>query len=150
MKKIITKISLLLLVISSLWILLIENVNAESNTIKVAVTEEIPWANCQNISEWKKDESWNLLPPKYECEIEQGFGTIIKMLGQIIKYFTYIASLGGVLFIVINGIMYSMWWADWELKEGSKKRIIQALIGLILLFLSGVILYLIAPWIYKL
>jgi hypothetical protein len=30
------------------------------------------------------------------------------MLAGMIKYFTFIAGIGGVLFLVVNGIMYSM------------------------------------------
>jgi hypothetical protein len=37
---------------------------------------------------------------------------------------------------------------DQSLKDGAKKRIIQTLLGLVLLMLSGVILNAIAPWIY--
>jgi hypothetical protein len=30
------------------------------------------------------------------------------MIAGIIKYFTFIAGIAGVLFLVINGVMYSM------------------------------------------
>jgi len=70
-------------------------------------------------------------------------------MGGIIKYFTYIAALACVLFIVINGILYSMSGMDAGLKDGAKKRIIQTLLGLVVLMLAGVILNAVAPWIYK-
>ena len=67
----------------------------------------------------------------------------------MIKYFTYIASLAAVLFIVINGLLYSMAGINDGLKTGAKERIMKTLIGLIILLLSGVILNAIAPWVYK-
>jgi hypothetical protein len=67
----------------------------------------------------------------------------------MIKYFTFIAGIGGVLFLVVNGIMYSMGWMDAWMKDEAKKRIWKTLSGLIVLLLSWVILNLVAPWIYK-
>lgn len=67
----------------------------------------------------------------------------------MIKYFTYIAALAAVLFIVVNGILYSMSGIDEGLQSAAKERIIKTLIGLAVLMLSGVILNAIAPWIYK-
>lgn len=109
----------------------------ELNAVSVEVTEAIPWANCSG--------GWG----EYTCNVGTWFSTISQMMGGIIKYFTFIAALGWVLFIVINGILYSMSWMDQSLKDGAKKRIIQTLLGLLLLMLSGVILNAIAPWVYK-
>ena len=67
----------------------------------------------------------------------------------IIKWFTYIAAIGAVLFIVINGIMYSMSGIDQSMKDEAKKRITKTLLWLVVLLLSWVILNLVAPWIYK-
>ena len=85
----------------------------------------------------------------YECTVKKWFKSVIIMMWKVIKYFTYIASLWGVLFIIVNGIMYSMWWAEPSLKDEAKKRIVWTLVWLVLLFLSWVILNMIAPWIYK-
>lgn len=117
-----------------------------TNEITVQVTEKMPWMEgCwDNLNKWKKDKNWNDLTPLYECTIKPGFWSVQKMLAWIIKYFTFIAWIGWVLFLVINGIMYSMW--D---KEEAKKRIIKTLTWLIVLFCSWVILNLVAPWIYK-
>jgi hypothetical protein len=71
------------------------------------------------------------------------------MLWNILQYFTYIAALVWVLFIVYNGILYSMWGLDESFKTEAKKRIIWTLLGLVLLFLAWPLLQLIAPWIYK-
>jgi magnesium-transporting ATPase (P-type) len=99
----------------------------------------MPWMDDCTEAEWHTEES-----PLYKCTIEPGFWSVQKMLAWIIKYFTFLAWIGWVLFLVINGIMYSMW--D---KEEAKKRIIKTLTGLIILFSSWVILNLVAPWIYK-
>ncbi len=145
MKKYIIKV---LLILSIIWLALlglIWNTYAEESWswITVTVTEKIPWANCwDNLAAiWEN--------PRYECTIAKWFGSIIKMMWNIIKYFTFIAALWAVLFIIINGIMYSMWWIDSWMKDEAKKRITWTLIWLILLFLSWVILNMIAPWIYK-
>lgn len=116
---------------------------ADTKPIKVTVTERIPWADCgENLSE---DPEY----PKYICKVEKWTAWVIWMLWNIIKWFTYLAWLVGVLFIVYNGIMYSMGWADQALKDEAKKRIWWTLIWLVLLFLSGPLLQIIAPWIYK-
>ena len=60
----------------------------------------------------------------------------MKLFGSIIKYFTYIAALSCVLFIVINGILYSMAGINDSLKTGAKERIMKTLMGLVLLMLS--------------
>ncbi len=145
-KTLIIKILILLSLISFSGINFIWNTYAtdeESKWIKVTVTEKIPWANCEE--KWKAEDGETQM---YECTVKKWFWSVIEMLWKIIKYFTYIAALAWVLFIVVNGIMYSMWWADDSFKTESKKRIIATLIWLAVLMLSWVILNAIAPWIY--
>lgn len=120
--------------------------SSESWWIIVKVSEKIPWAEC---SELYEDENDTELVTWYECNVWKWFTAVTIMLWKIIKYFTYIAALGWVLFIVINWILYSMWWVNDEFKSKSKERIIWTLIWLVLLMLSWVILNMIAPWIYK-
>ncbi len=147
MRKILTK---LLIIIWIIWFISINNLSityAEweaSSWIKIEVTEKIPWANCS--PKWTAKE-WET--QMYECNVEKWFWAVTVMLGRMIKYFTYIAALAWVLYIIINGIIYSMWWADESFKDESKKRIVATLTWLVLLFLSWIILNLIAPWIYK-
>ena len=83
------------------------------------------------------------------CNVPTGFSLIMSMMWGIIKYFTYLAGLSAVLFIVVNGILYSMAGINESLKTWAKDRIMKTLIGLVILMLSGVILNTIAPWIYK-
>ena len=146
MKKIITKILLIFFLLISVGLYFTENTFAEDMT--VIVTEKIPWANCVEET-LEENTDYPVKTWKYKCTIKPWFGSIMIMLWDIIKYFTYIAGLGWVLFIVINGMMYSMWGMDQGMKDESKKRISKTLIWLILLFLSWSILNMIAPWIYK-
>jgi lysylphosphatidylglycerol synthetase-like protein (DUF2156 family) len=140
MKKIAIK-TLLLIFFTLIWtgITHAAKVCEDKEGTKVQVTEYIPWVCC----EWP--DAWPFI-----CYVKPWFWTVMTMMGKVIQYFVFLASLWGVLFIVINGIMYSMGWADQSLKDESKKRIVQTLIGLALLFLSWVILNLIAPWIWVL
>lgn len=103
--------------------------------IQVKVTEYIPWAWCDKIP-----KDWI-----YTCTMTPWFWTIQSMIWWIIKWFTAIAALSWVLFIVVNWMMLSMWW--WN-KDDAKKHITKTIIWLILLLLSWAILYMLFPWIY--
>jgi lysylphosphatidylglycerol synthetase-like protein (DUF2156 family) len=70
------------------------------------------------------------------------------VMAWIIKYALFISSLAGVLFIVINWILYSMAWMSDSLKTESKDRIVKTLIGIVLLLMSWTILHILAPWVY--
>ena len=140
-------------IITSLWF---GNAYAEEWTkakkISVQVTEKMPWMTGCYLTGTKLDTTTVADSSKwqtYTCTIEAGFGSVQLMLSGMIKYFTFIAGIAGVLFLVINGIMYSMWGMDPGMKDEAKKRISKTLVWLIVLFSSGVILNLVAPWIYK-
>jgi hypothetical protein len=157
MKNILIKIILLLSISIFIWLNYISNTYAEDSwKVTVIVTEQIPWAWCEEVkSDWKtkgwltKKEVEDWETQMYKCEIKKGFWSVIEMMWRIIKYFTFIASLWAVLFIILNGILYSMWGAEPSMKDDAKKRIMWTLIWLVLLLLSWVILNIIAPWIYK-
>lgn len=150
MKKILTKLLLSLFFLWLIWNNYISNTYAEWSIITI-VTEEIPGAWCKPLTEdWKTiwlRKDWKT--QMYKCSVKKWFWTVIEMLWNIIKYFTFIASLWAVLFIILNWILYSMWWAEPSMKDDAKKRITWTLIWLVLLLLSWVILNAIAPWIYK-
>lgn len=134
--KTITKIIIAIITIFTIFYLNNEIVLAKTSApIVVTVTEAIPW-----VCEWG---SWWTT-----CTVQRGFNSVMQMMWKIIKYFTFIAALWWVLFIVINWILYSMWWMEQSMKDEAKKRIVQTLIWLILLLMSWVILHAIAPWIY--
>ena len=133
-------IKLLIIFISLSFILAIQ-VNASVQTgVEVKVTEYVPWANC-----WSPDEETWIIT----CTIPKGFSAIEWVFWNMIKYFTLITLLWCVLFIVINGILYSMSWLNDGLKASAKDRITKTLIWLVLLFLSWWILNTLAPWVYK-
>lgn len=138
MKKIIL---LSIFIITSLWF---NNTYAATWEVIVQTTEKMPWmTGCVN-ADWYTDEN-----PLYNCTIQPGFSSVQEMLSGIIKYFTFIAGIAWVLFLVINWIMYSMGWMDAWMKDEAKKRISKTLVGLMVLFCSWIILNLVAPWIYK-
>ena len=149
MKNILLKLLLIFSILSFSWINYIWNTYADSWTT-VIVTEKIPGAWCEEISEKKtnnkKTEKKVIM---YKCTIKWWFASVMVMLWKLIKYFTYIAGLWAVLFIIINWILYSMWGAEPSMKDDAKKRITWTLVWLTLLFLSWVFLNLVAPWIYK-
>lgn len=141
MKKILIFITLFL---GIFWVTYAaENTSTASDTITVQVTEKMPWMD-DCVPRHKRD--WSTL---YTCKVEPGFASVQKMLAWMIKYFTFIAGIGGVLFLVVNGIMYSMGGMDPGMKDKAKERIWKTLSGLVVLLLSWVILNLVAPWIYK-
>ena len=141
MRTLFIKILILISIVIFWYVNYIPNVSAEEGWVTVTVTERIPWLDC---APKENEEKW-----PYKCTIKKWFSDIIDMLGAIIKYFTFFVWLAWVLFIVINWIMYSMWWMDQELQTKSKERIIKTIIWLIVLLLSWIILNLVAPWIYK-
>jgi len=112
-----------------------------AQAISIEVTEPIPGAWCVK---WGADDS-----ELYTCYIQNGFWGVTWVIGAMIKYFTYIASLAAVLFIVINGILYSMAGINDSLKSWAKERITKTLIWLIILMISWLILNAVAPWVYK-
>lgn len=128
------------------WLTYISNVNAEEWDVVVVTSERIPWAECDAITADTSD--WTVLTWRYKCTIGKWFSSITMMMWKIVKYFTFIAWLGGVLFIVLNGILYSMSWMEPAMKDDAKKRITGTILGLILLLISWVILKLVAPWVY--
>ena len=138
MKKIILILSILIISIFS-----INNTNAaEPADIKVYISIDFSPVI------WICSQEWTAPDIKYFCNVPRWVNWFEIVMAWFIKYITFIASLAWVLFIVVNWIMYSMWWADDSLKTESKKRIIQTLIWLILLLMSWVILHIVAPWVY--
>lgn len=119
--------------------------------VKVVVTEKIPWVTCNSIDEGIVDDNWNIdtAPSwRFECFVPLGMKGVLIMLGRMIRWFTGIALIWAVLFLVINGIHLSAGWLDGNAKSEVKKRIMMTLGWIILLLLAGPILKLIAPWVY--
>jgi hypothetical protein len=138
------KLIIIFWVIIASSLAVVNNTYAEAWSTKVRTTEDVPWGNCSVIKK-NKDGS----PRLYECTVESSFNSVMKVMNKMIKYGTLIASLAWVLFIVINWIAISASGVDSSAKEAAKWRITQTLLWLILLLLTGTLLNIIAPWIYK-
>jgi hypothetical protein len=143
MKNIFKKLSVLWIILFS-WLLYSSDVNA----IKVSVTQDLSaiWLPCSAVS---KETQWQSQWTGYECEIGTGFWAVTGIFQWLLKYVTFIAALWAVLFIVINGILYSMAGLDEHLKSDAKHKIWMMLGWILLLLLSWVVLNIIAPWVYK-
>lgn len=140
--KITIKILLLLCLLFSFNLSFAE----DARTIKITVTEPIPWANCAETTNTSAE--WPV-KPKIVCEVPVWWTAALGIMWQIIRWFTAVAMIVWVLFIVLNWIYLSMWGVDSWAKEAVKKRIMMALGWLILLLLSWPLLSLIAPWVYN-
>ncbi len=126
------------------------NIYAEdTGTIKVEVPINFSWVFGSNEEGGVKcsDTAWD--NGKYYCNVPKWTSWFQVVLAWIIKYLIFIASLAWVLFIVINGILYTMSGINDSLKSSAKERIIKTLLWIILLIMSWVILNIIAPWVYK-
>ncbi len=125
-------------------------VTFDTYAIKVTVTQDLSaiWLPCSAVTKQTQGQigtkvTW------YECEIWVGFWAVTGIIQWLLKYVTFIAALAAVLFIVVNGILYSMAGLDDHLKSDAKHKIWMMLWGIILLLLSGVVLQVIAPWVYR-
>ncbi len=108
------------------------------------VTEAIPGAKCSQVMDRGNTQTTRL----YKCPVGKGFDTVVGVLGSLIKYATYLTGLIGVLMIVLSGIQYSLSGGGEDAKK-AKGRIIQLVTGLVLLFLTGLVLNTVAPWVYN-
>lgn len=145
--KLFLKIFLIISLIFANIFVYADGENTENEKITYKATEKLPWMKCwepEILNEWLSSET-----KVYDCEVKPGMESLMWIISWAIKYFTYIALVSAVLFIVINGIMYSMSWIDSGMKDEAKKRITKTLWWIVLLFLSGYILNLLFPWIYK-
>lgn len=116
--------------------------NNDWNFTKIKISMDLSsltWYNCSPVEDYHKKIH-------YECQIPKSTKWIFEMVWNIIKYFAFLASIIWVLAIVVAGILYT---TEIVSKDDAKKIIIRILVWIIVLFSSGYILQLIAPWIYK-
>lgn len=78
-------------------------------------------------------------------EAEEGRTLLYTYIGMIYKWAAGVIGIVSVLTIVYSGVMISMAGGDSGKIDKAKERIIQSLFGLVVLFLSGLILYTINP-----
>lgn len=122
--------------------------NKEFSWVTIQTTVDLPWMWCEKNEKKSKNTSDDGWVTVYDCDIKPWFAEIMTLMSWMIKYFTYIAMISAVLFIVINGIMYTMSGVDSWMKDEAKKRITKTLIWIVILLLSGFLLNLFFPWIY--
>ena len=140
------KKKILLIITLLFWIIFTNISNAEDSAptnVTITVWTQVPWVPCT----MKKDDKTDGVV--YVCSVPKSSKWIVDMLWNIISYATFITWIAWVLFIVINGILYSMWGIDDDLRWKSKERIIRTLTWLIILFSAWYILQLVTPWVYK-
>lgn len=136
MKKIIFTIFIITLV------LFINKTFAEWSWITINI-----WTDLSPVFNWSTWEG--ITCNSSSCTLQPWFTSLQTFIWQIVKYFTFLAILGSVLFIIINGMQYSMSWLDQGMKDKAKERITKTLQWIILLLLSWTILNILFPWIYK-
>jgi len=83
------------------------------------------------------------------CNIWVDESPLQNFIWKFTKYFAFLTILIAVLLIVVNGIYYSMSWLDEWMKTKSKERIVKTIQWIVLLLLSGIILKILFPWIFK-
>ena len=152
-----------LLLILFIWFLTfwsIFTVKADWETIEVIVSTDIPWAGCLPCG-WEKwddcsqastsnstdqeKKTWLL----YKCTVKRWMKWFAEMIWKIVQNATFIVLLFWVLFLVVNWVLYAMWWLNPEFRTRSKDLIIKTILWIILLLLSWYILVWLAPWVYK-
>ncbi len=96
-------------------------------------------------------EVYSPAEPVHTCQevvvMISGGGTtmISNYIGSIYRWAASLVGIICVLVIVLSGIQLAASGGDSSATEGAKKRIVQSLSGLAVLFLSGLILYTINP-----
>lgn len=115
--------------------------------VKVPVDLSPMWLHCA--ADQGLDENNKVVETgTFTCHIDTWFASILEVIWQIIKYFTFLTWLAWVLFIIFNWIKLSMAWINAEYEKEAKDNIKKTLFWLILLLLSWLILNFIAPWVY--
>ncbi len=89
--------------------------------------------------------------PSVSCSVlerivgKSGVDIFANYVGAIYKWASGVVGIIAVLTIVYSGILISMAGGDSAKLDEAKNRIMQSLIGIAILFLSGLILYTINP-----
>lgn len=118
----------------------------EDEILGVQTLEELSTAPCKTRNELGINEQ-----DKYSCRQIQavlskgGTSLIYGYIGMVYRWGASIVGIIAVLVIVISGIQISAAGGDPEAINEAKKRIIQSIAGIAMLFLSGLILYTINP-----
>lgn len=99
----------------------------------------------------RADEDLEQYKPKFSCKEVQvllstgGTSLIYGYIGMIYRWGASIVGIIAVLVIVLSGIQLSAAGGEQEAVTKAKTRILQSIAGIVVLFLSGLILYTINP-----
>lgn len=116
----------------------------------VQTLEELSTEKCKTLTEVALGAPDNL-QVKYSCRQIQavlskgGTSLLYGYIGMVYRWGASMVGIVAVLVIVISGIQISAAGGDPEAINSAKKRIIQSIAGIVVLFLSGLILYTINP-----
>lgn len=90
-------------------------------------------------------------PPSVRCSLlnrissDSGVGLFAQYVGALYRWAAGVVGIVAVLVMVFSGVQISMAGGDSAKLDSAKNRIMQSIIGLAILFLSGLILYTINP-----
>lgn len=116
----------------------------------VQTLEELSTIPCKTLDDVASGASADL-QVKYSCRQIQavlskgGTSLLYGYIGMVYRWGASMVGIVAVLVIVISGIQISAGGGDPEAINSAKKRIIQSIAGIVVLFLSGLILYTINP-----
>ncbi len=86
----------------------------EMPPVKTVVSEPMPGSECTQLKgSTEVDPNTGVVPaPQRKCTVKPGTQAAVSALGEMIRYFSLIALFLGAMFIVYNGILYSMGGMD--------------------------------------
>lgn len=121
----------------------------------IQTKEELSTKKCQTLGQGElasiSAQTITDLEVKYSCRQIQavlskgGTSLLYGYIGMVYRWGASMVGIVAVLVIVISGIQISAGGGDPEAINSAKKRIIQSIAGIVVLFLSGLILYTINP-----
>lgn len=107
--------------------------------------------NSDTSPQYKTEDISSVPPPSVTCSTKYritgktGVGIFSQYISALYKWAAGIVGIVAVLVIVFSGIQISIAGADSAALDNAKTRIMQSIVGLVILFLAGLILYTINP-----
>jgi hypothetical protein len=102
-------------------------------------------ANCDGVSSGYCIQLQEAIGETRSIRGDNGAELIANYVGVLYKYAASLIGIVAVLIIVVSGVQMSMGGIDQEMVSSAKTRIMQALLSLVLLFMSGMVLRAINP-----
>lgn len=111
-------------------------------------TKEVQDTNCPKVIVCKEGTECNGFIACDRITVilaKSGVGLIEIYIGKIYRWAASIAGIVCILIMIVSGIQISAAGEDTQAVESAKKRIIQSILGLVVLFMSAAILYIVNP-----